>query len=578
MTQIPLSADGREWQVKKIVVIGPGIVGTPMAALLASAPIRGQDPPEVVVVQRDSVTSGWKVGAINRGESPIGGVEPGLDRLIAEAVRNRSLRASHDYAEARDADVILVCVQTDKRGYAPDYGPLFEALTCLGPELQRRTPGHVPVIVFESTLAPSSMTTLVSEQFASFGLEDGRDLLLGNSPNRVMPGRLVERVTTSDKLVGGLRRETVQKIQHLYSRIVTGGTVHPTNSMTAEVVKTLENAYRDVRIAFSAEIARYCDDSDVDFYQVRDAINHRLAQADSATRDATAVPTGGLLVPTVGVGGHCLPKDGILLWWRRLEAGLDHANSLILEARRINDESPGVCIAQAERAFGSIAGRPVAILGTAYRFDSEDTRNSPSLALADALRAKGCPVVLHDPYVRPGDQNLLRYGLGEHFTNELSLALKDAEIGFLCTGHGSYRTELVPAMRQAPVLKNLFDACNFFQPGEPDGKHIRYAGIGRGRAAPVPQLLEFVEQEFHAMERGLSNELVLLIDFLNEAYAADPFNRIDFAEVQRLAGTCVTGCQIVDPGPIPDTPGYNAFTTRLADLARAAASTRLQTC
>ena len=73
------------------------------------------------------------------------------------------------------------------------------------------------------------------------------------------------------------------------------------------------------------------------------------------------------------------------------------------------------------------------------------------------------------------------------------------------------------------------------------------------------------------MERGLSNELVLLIDFLNDAYAADSFNRVEFAEVQRLAGTCVTGCQIVDSGPIPDTPGYDGFTTRLADLARAAA-------
>ncbi len=110
--------------------------------------------------------------------------------------------------------------------------------------------------------------------------------------------------------------------------------------MTAEIVKTLENAYRDVRIAFAAEIVRYCDEHDIDFYAVRDAVNKRLAQTDRASNDATAVPSGGVLVPTVGVGGHCLPKDGILLWWRKIESGADTSQALILESRKINDASP----------------------------------------------------------------------------------------------------------------------------------------------------------------------------------------------------------------------------------------------
>lgn len=576
MTDIPPHLNGRTWNAKKIAVIGPGIVGTPMAALLATAEVPKGDRPEVVVIQRSSPTSGWKVDAINRGESPIGGVEPVLDRLIAESVRDRVLRATHDYSEARDADVILVCVQTDKRGLAPDYGPLFQALACLGEALQSRPAGHVPLIVFESTLAPSSMATVIREHFASFGLEEGRDILLGNSPNRVMPGRLVERVTTSDKIAGGLRRDTGERIQWLYSRIVTRGNIHVTNSLTAEIVKTLENAYRDVRIAFAAEIARYCDDHNIDFYQVREILNQRLAQHDGATRDAGAVPSGGLLVPTVGVGGHCLPKDGILLWWRRLEKGIDHSNSLILEARRINDESPRACIALAERAFGALAGCSVALLGTAYRFDSEDTRNSPTLALADVLRGMGSRVMLHDPYVRPGDQNLLRYGLGDQFTNDLATALTNAEIVFLCAAHGSYRNELIPALSQSRKLRAVFDACNFFRGNEVPALGLGYTGIGRGTGSPSPEFLEFVYQEFQSMERGLTNEVIELIDFLNDSYATDAFNRVDFAEVQRLARTCVTGCDLVDPAPIDDSCSYDGFSSRLADLARAAAGTARQ--
>ena len=118
-----------------------------------------------------------------------------------------------------------------------------------------------------------------------------------------MPGRLVERVTESDKLIAGLNPVTPALIKSLYANIVTKGELHLTNSLTAEIVKTLENAYRDVRIAYSTEIVRYCDDYGIDFYRLRDRVNRQLAQEDAASYDPNAVPSGGLLVPTIGVGG-----------------------------------------------------------------------------------------------------------------------------------------------------------------------------------------------------------------------------------------------------------------------------------
>jgi UDP-N-acetyl-D-mannosaminuronic acid dehydrogenase len=554
--------------VGKIGVIGPGIVGMPMAALLAHSAIREgtDDPARVLVVQRASANSGWKVEAINGGRSPIGGVEPDLQRIVAESVAAGRLSATHDVGELRDADVVLVCVQTDKKGIEPDYGPLFEALEGLATALAGKPAGNLPLIIFESTLAPSSMGTVVRDFFARRGLVEGRDILLGNSPNRVMPGRLVERVAQSDKIVAGLRPATAELIRRLYERIVTRGVLYPTNSLTAEVVKTLENAYRDVRIAFSSEVVRWCDANDIDFYQLRQLVNERVAQSDTASRDPLAVPSGGLLIPTVGVGGHCLPKDGILLWWRLLEQDANTGSSLILEARRINDESPGYLLGLAERAHGSLRGRKVALLGTAYRFNSEDTRNSPTLALALLLRERGAEIVLHDPHVYQRDQNLANTGLTQWFTRDLATALAGAELVFLCTAHAEYlqgRNQILASR----TLKGVLDGCNLLTEGSSNG--IAYGGIGRGREQPTEALVDEIAAAFRAVERGVANEVLQVCDYLNERYADSDFNRARFAEVQRLAGTCVTGCLISDPGPVSKPAGECGFRSRLVDRARA---------
>src|SRR4029077_2278503 len=133
------------WAVHKIAVVGPGIVGMPMAAMLAHARIMegSSKPARVVVIQRNSVTSGWKVNAINDGKSPIGGVEPALDRLVRESVAAGLLSGLHDYESLADADVILVSVQTDRSGDAPDYVQVFEALTGIAIALKKRPSRNV---------------------------------------------------------------------------------------------------------------------------------------------------------------------------------------------------------------------------------------------------------------------------------------------------------------------------------------------------------------------------------------------------------------------------------------------------
>lgn len=569
---MPLSfaPDGSaQWSLRKIAVIGPGIVGTPMAALLAHARITEgtRAPAHVVVVQRASVTSGWKVEAINAGRSPIGGVEPELDTIIHDSVKAGLLSATHDYGTLRDADVVLVCVQTDKKGWGPDYGPLLDALHATARELALREPGQLPLVIIESTLAPSSMATVVRNLFAEHGLQDGVDVLLANSPNRVMPGRLVERVAGSDKLVAGTDPRTTALVARLYRHVVRRGALHQTSSLTAEIVKTLENAYRDVRISFSAEVARWCDERDIDFYALRDAVNARLEQSDSASSDSGAVPSGALLVPMIGVGGHCLPKDGVLLWWRRREAGHDPRSSLILQARRINDTSPQVAIDMMERQFGPVRGRRVALLGVAYRFDSEDTRNSPTLALARRLEARGAVVTMHDPHVHERDQNLVRSGLSASFSRELAPVVGEAEILVFCTAHEGYRNSLADILAEAPSAAAVFDGANIYRRDDAESLGVSYSGIGRGWRTPDAKLISFTLDAFRSMERGLANELLATVRFLNEHFAPDEYNRASLDDVRKLAGTCVTGCAIAEPGPVYEVTSYDGWVPSLVRIA-----------
>lgn len=554
---------------QKIGVIGPGIVGMPMAALLAKSFVDLNENGEVIVIQRDSKFSGWKVDAINSGNSTIGGIEPRLNDIVSETVSKGILKATNNYLEIKDADAILVCVQTDKKGFEPDYEPLFEALNNLALALKDKPVKKTPLIIIESTLAPSSMISIVKTLFSNYDLENGKDIFLGNSPNRVMPGKLVERIITSDKIVGGLDSRTLELITKLYSRIVKGHLLQ-TNSLTAEVVKTLENAYRDVRIAFSSEIVRYCDKQNVDFYFLRDKVNELLSETDHASENSNVVPSGGILIPQIGVGGHCLPKDGILLWWRSLENKENAALSLILHAREINDVSPIETLKFIESKFCKLDNKNIALLGAAYRFNSEDTRNSPTLNLAQLLLEKRCKVKIHDPFVKSNDQNILKFSLQNNFTNDLAEVLSEVEILIFCTSHKVYYDNITSILGLAKKAKYLFDGCNLFNLDDFKDLKIIYEGIGRGKIQPDKCFIDYIHKCFRILEKGVAHELLYVINYLNVTYAQDEFNKIDFGEVRQLAATCSTGCNIADPKPIKDITPYYDFVPSLVDLAQKA--------
>jgi UDP-N-acetyl-D-mannosaminuronic acid dehydrogenase len=238
-----------------------GYVGIPAAVLLANA---GYD---VVGIQRRSKRSGWKIDWLNEGRCPIGGNEPELAEMLKKVNSEAKFRVTDNYSSLENIDIILVDVQTPTdEDHVPQYESLKEVCHQIGKFLH---PGKM--VVIESTVAPGTTEYLVKpileeESGLKGGLPNGFGLCF--SYERVMVGRLIHNIREYPKIVGGIDNKSIESAVEVYKSIVRGG-VYGTNPMTAEVSKTVENAYRDVQIAFANEVALLCESLGVDVYDVR---------------------------------------------------------------------------------------------------------------------------------------------------------------------------------------------------------------------------------------------------------------------------------------------------------------------
>lgn len=368
-----------EHRTARLVVIGLGYVGLPVSARFAQVgfQVTGLD------IQSETVAT------VKTGGCPIKGEEPGLAELIKEVVTSDRLRATTDYAVCRDADVILIAVETpiDSVNH-PRYRALRAVLRALAPYLKPKDkPRHTAqIVIVESTLAPGTMDKLVRPMLDADGQRRaGVDYYLAHCPERVMPGCLLANLIHMSRVVGGHTQEAARLAQALYANIVEAD-LDLTDCSTAELVKTAENAYRDVQIAFANELALICEQVGADVWKVRDLVNKS--------------PGRNVLLPGAGVGGHCIPKDPWLLAYGA--SGMAKVK-LLPAAREINDYMP---LHMAELTADALADAGieiedarVAVLGYAYLENSDDTRNAPSITLVDRLEELGVKVRIHDPYV-----------------------------------------------------------------------------------------------------------------------------------------------------------------------------------
>ena len=416
-----------ETRKAKLAVIGLGYVGLPVAGMFAEA---GFDVLGIEIRPE-------RVEKINAGKSPIEGEEPGLAELMARVAKTGKLHATSDYAELRQQDVILIDVETPvDETHVPRYEALRAALTSLAPVLQ---PGAL--VIIESTIAPGTMQNVVLPLLEKgSGRKVNEGFYLGNCPERVMPGKLLVNLRTLSRVVGGGSTETAETMCALY-RYVVQADLDPADWITAELVKTVENAYRDVQIAFANEVALICEELGGNVWKVRELVNKS--------------PYRQMHLPGAGVGGHCIPKDPWLLAYG--VQGKAVPLRIIPSARAVNDGMPAHIVDLVQRALTkagrSIAGSRILVLGYAYLENSDDTRNSPSEVLVDNLKQMGAEVVVHDPWVA-------------EFNTDLWQKAQNSDAAVLMTAHSVYKTLDLAVLKQAlrtPILvdgRHVVDETN----------------------------------------------------------------------------------------------------------------------
>ena len=363
--------------VQRVTVIGLGYVGLPLAVALA----------------KQFETFGLDVDARRIAE-----LKTGFDRtgeIDRERLDASTLALSDDPAVCPSSDFYIVTVPTpiddDNR---PDLSIVEAASRTVGAMVARAVEdGRKPIVVYESTVYPGVTEDIcgpILEQVT--GLRCGEDFFLGYSPERINPG---DREHTSDKItkvVAGQNAKVLEQVAALYDAITSGGVFRAASIRAAEAAKVIENAQRDINIAFMNEIAQIFGRMDLSVWDV-------LAAARTKWNFLPFAP--GL------VGGHCIGVDPYYLSHRAEQLG--HDPRVILAGRKINDGMAPWVAERLDAKLESKASR-ILVLGLTFKEDVPDLRNSKVADLIGALAERGHEVVVHDPHA-DAEEALHEYGL-----------------------------------------------------------------------------------------------------------------------------------------------------------------------
>lgn len=423
----------------KITVVGGGRMGLPLACMFAK---RGG----TVVV---SDINAELVDSINRGDCLY--EEPGLAELIRDLHPTGRLTATTSTREASaNADAIVVIVPahlTEAREI--DFHRLQAASAEVGKGLKRGA-----LIVYETTISVGgTRRNLIPVLEAHSGLKAGVDFQVAYSPERVKANLVLSRLETTPKVIGGFDAASTAKARVLYGDFL-GAPIDDVGTLeAAEMTKLLGMLYRDVNIALANELSAFCELASVDFDRVRAAAN----------RDGEA----NLLVPGIGVGGHCTPVYPYFLTRESRRLGMPQRISEA--AREINDQQPQRQLNRVAKAWKPLAGQHVRILGLGFRPGVKVDTFSPAYALRDELQERGAVVSLADPFY--SDEELAAIG----FTPAASGA---AAVVVLNTAHQEFARADFTEWRRAGVMVVL-DGRNLWRQADVEAAGIIYFGVGR---------------------------------------------------------------------------------------------------
>jgi UDP-N-acetyl-D-mannosaminuronic acid dehydrogenase len=381
-------------EFQSICVLGLGYIGLPTASTFATHGL------QVVGVDVDQRV----VTVLRNGEVHIH--EPGLRTLVQAAFRSDNLKVS-DEPETADAFVIAVPtpILDDKKA---DMRFVEAAAESIVPFLETGN-----LVVLESTSPPRTTVDSLAPILEQSGLTAGEDFYLAYTAERVLPGKILQELIENARVVGGVNRASAEAARDLYATFVRGE-IHLTDATTAEMVKLMENTYRDINIAVANEFARLGEDFGIDIWQAIELANLH--------------PRVDILRPGPGVGGHCISVDP----WFLVEAAPE-TSQLIRQARAVNDAQPDYVVALVKKALGKLSGKTVAALGLAYKANVDDLRESPAVEVVERLIDAGAKVNTYEPFAPSAEVQ------GASGFQSLAAALKGADAILLLVDHGQFR-------------------------------------------------------------------------------------------------------------------------------------------
>ncbi len=400
---------------RTICVMGLGYIGLPTASTFATHGIHvtGVDVnPQIV-------------STLQNGELHI--YEPGLRTLVQAALRSGNLVIRQ---EPEPSDAFIIAVPTpflsDKRA---DMRFVVSATEAIVPHLRAGN-----LIVLESTSPPRTTMDLVVPILERSGLKAGQDFRVAYSPERVLPGQILRELIENARVIGGIDRASAEAGRDLYATFVQGDIIL-TDATTAEMVKLMENTYRDVNIAIANEFSRLADRFGVNVWEAIGIANRH--------------PRVRILSPGPGVGGHCISVDP----WFLVEAAPD-LTPLIRTARQVNDAQPAFVVDMVRCALGVLAGKKVAALGLSYKPDVDDLRESPAIEVAHLLASAGADVLAYEP--NKPDASIP----GLRLAPTLAEAIHEADALLLLVGHTPLRSLDPVVVAQLTPARVAIDAVN----------------------------------------------------------------------------------------------------------------------
>lgn len=372
--------------------MGLGYIGLPTGAVLAS---RGYDVHGVDVNPK-------AVETINSGRAHV--IEPDLDILVRAAVQTGKLKAA---LKPIEADIFMLCVPTPFKGdeHEPDLTYVRKATETICPLLKEGN-----LVILEST-SPPGTTEMVAEIVREQTEMVSPRVHFAHAPERVLPGKILREVVENDRIIGGIDDASTEAAAEFYQTFVTGE-IHLTDCRTAETAKLVENAFRDVNIAFANELSLLSDVLDLDVWRLIELANKH--------------PRVNILQPGPGVGGHCIAVDPWFLVNRAPQV-----TRLIRTAREVNESKPHWVVERVKQRADRFKNPRIACLGLAYKPDIDDLRESPAVEIVKALQAQ-----------IEGEVLAVEPNIAEHPDFKLcglEDALKAADIVVVLVGHRQFK-------------------------------------------------------------------------------------------------------------------------------------------